>query len=90
MESGTLDAFCAAAAEKIKQASFLFVGAGAGMSADSGLATYADVSNVFEYFEKNNLTYRDMSNPDLLIKQPNNFFWVVCSLCRQICKFCTS
>jgi len=43
----------AEAAKAIKGATFFLVGAGAGMSADSGLATYSDVSNVFEYFKKN-------------------------------------
>jgi len=66
------DAYCNAA-NLIKKASFLIVGAGAGMSVDSGLSTYADVSNL-PWFKENNLTYRDLANPDLLVKNPDWFF----------------
>jgi hypothetical protein len=43
------------------------------MSVDSGLSTYADVSNL-PWFKTNGLTYRDLSNPDLLVKNPDWFY----------------
>jgi len=61
------------AAQTIKNAHYLLVGAGAGMSADSGLAVYGDVSNM-KYFKENNLTYRDVSDPRLLAMDPELFF----------------
>lgn len=61
-------------AKLIAKATFFCIGAGAGMSADSGLATYNDVSQVFEYFKKNNLEYRDLARPEVLAKTPQLFF----------------
>lgn len=43
------------------------------MSADSGLKTYGEVSDL-DWFAKNNLTYRDLANPDLLVKNPDWFY----------------
>jgi len=68
-----IDPSCIAkAVEAIENATFLIIGAGAGMSADAGLAVYADVSKM-DYFEKNNLTYRDVSDPRLLHSNPEVF-----------------
>jgi NAD-dependent SIR2 family protein deacetylase len=61
------------AAKLISNATFLIIGAGAGMSVDSGLSTYADVSNL-PWFKTHDLTYRDLSNPDLLVKNPDWFY----------------
>lgn len=64
----------------IKKASLCLVGAGAGMSADSGLPVYGDVSNL-PYFKKHSLEYRDVSDPNLLVKNPNVFFgWTALNL----------
>jgi len=52
---------------------------GAGWSADSGLAVYADVANVQAYHEKS-LTYRDLCQPSWLHDDPALFygFWGQC------------
>ena len=60
-------------AEQIANCDFLLIGAGAGMSADSGLLVYSEVSET-AFFQRNNLTYRDLADPRLLITNPDLFY----------------
>jgi len=69
-------------AHLIQNATFLVVGAGAGMSADSGLLVYGQVSET-DFFKKHNLTYRDVSDPTLLVKNPDLFNgWTACCVTK--------
>jgi len=43
------------------------------MSADSGLPVYADVSNSL-FFKNHNLSYRDVTDPRILVKNPERYF----------------
>jgi NAD-dependent SIR2 family protein deacetylase len=56
----------------IRSAAFVIVGAGAGMSADSGIQTYQQVDDS-EFLTTRNLSYRDVSSIDLLAKNPALF-----------------
>ena len=60
--------------------SFLWVN-GAGWSADSGLAVYADVAKVPAYAQRQ-LTYQDICQPHWLFSEPELFwgFWGQCAL----------
>ena len=62
-------------AELLLGASYLLVGAGAGMSVDSQLPTYASASEGLVFFERNpHLTYRDLAAPDLLVTNPQRYY----------------
>lgn len=70
------------AAKAIKEGTFLLVGAGAGMSADSGLPVYGDVSKL-EFFQRTKLDYRDVCDPSLLIKNPERYFgWAALNISK--------
>lgn len=56
----------------IQSAAFVIVGAGAGMSADSGVQTYQQVDDS-DFLTSRNLSYRDVSSIDLLAKNPTLF-----------------
>ena len=70
---------CKAAAKCIHDADVLVVCTGAGFSADSGLAVYADIAKVPAYAELD-LGYRDFSKPQRLENDPDFFygFWGQC------------
>ncbi|KAL3904926.1 MAG: hypothetical protein SGPRY_011104 [Prymnesium sp.] len=67
------------AALALFNADFLLVCAGAGFSADSGLATYKDVADVDAYRERD-LEYSDLCVPKLAFDAPETFFgfWGSC------------
>jgi len=67
------------AAKAILEAEFLLIGAGAGCSADSGLATYKDIANVTAYNEKK-LNYGRLCNPSWIEEDSEVFygFWGQC------------
>jgi NAD-dependent SIR2 family protein deacetylase len=69
------------AAQAIRSGSLLLIGAGAGMSADSGLAVYAQASTG-EFFDKHpHLSYRDLASTDLLATDPERYYaWVALSI----------
>jgi len=75
----SVDDQCAKAAECICAADALVLFTGAGFSADSGLAVYADVASVPEYFRRG-LTYPDLCQPCHLENDPALFwgFWGGC------------
>jgi len=77
--SATLDDRCAEAARLIQQADIFLLCTGAGFSADSGLAVYADVAKVPAYAQRN-LEYHDICEPKWLIDEPELFwgFWGQC------------
>lgn len=56
-------------ASLIQSAAFVIVGAGAGMSADSGIQTYQQVDDS-DFLTSRGLSYRDVSSIDLLAKKP--------------------
>mmetsp|Transcript_178807 Transcript_178807/g.435024 ORF Transcript_178807/g.435024 Transcript_178807/m.435024 type:complete len:536 (+) Transcript_178807:3-1610(+) len=64
---------CAKASQLISQADILILCCGAGLSADSGLAVYADVARVGAY-AKRGLDYSDICNQSWLRREPE-FFW---------------
>ena len=70
---------CAEAARAIAQADCLLLLTGAGFSADSGLAVYADVANV-EAYKSRGLKYHDICQPHWLETEPELFwgFWGSC------------
>mmetsp|Transcript_11835 Transcript_11835/g.17393 ORF Transcript_11835/g.17393 Transcript_11835/m.17393 type:complete len:450 (-) Transcript_11835:307-1656(-) len=70
---------CALSAFALFEADVLILVTGAGFSADSGLAVYADVANVKAY-EERNLTYQDICTPQWLHSDPELFygFWGQC------------
>mmetsp|Transcript_114554 Transcript_114554/g.355752 ORF Transcript_114554/g.355752 Transcript_114554/m.355752 type:complete len:573 (-) Transcript_114554:31-1749(-) len=70
---------CAKAAELITQADVFLLCAGAGFSADSGLAVYADVAKVHAY-AKRGLDYSDICSNKWLRTEPDLFwgFWGQC------------
>jgi len=74
-----IDVVCAEAARNISEADILLLCTGAGFSADSGLAVYADVAKVQAYAARG-LTYPDICQPRWLDKQPELFwgFWGQC------------
>eukprot|EP00940_MAST-03C_sp_MAST-3C-sp2_P000279 g279.t1 len=74
-ENGAL----ALAAERIKGATFLLVTAGAGFSADSGLAVYKDIADVAAY-RKMGLDYSDLCEPSWIERDSEVFlgFWGSC------------
>jgi len=74
-----MDVNLALAAEIISKAEVLILITGAGFSADSGLALYADVANVNAYRERN-LEYHDICQPHWLGHDPGLFygFWGQC------------
>jgi NAD-dependent SIR2 family protein deacetylase len=67
------------AAAAIRQSDALLLMTGAGWSADSGLAVYADVACMPAYRERG-LTYRDLCDPGWLEDEPALFlgFWGTC------------
>merc|ERR1719188_1882864 len=75
----SLDSLCAEAATLIHQADVLLLCTGAGFSADSGLAIYADVAKV-EAYKKLDLEYHDICQPQWLDSDPALFwgFWGQC------------
>eukprot|EP00440_Ansanella_granifera_P045379 gb/GFBE01049168.1/.p1 GENE.gb/GFBE01049168.1/~~gb/GFBE01049168.1/.p1 ORF type:complete len:422 (+),score=85.93 gb/GFBE01049168.1/:1-1266(+) len=78
LRSGLADA-CHAAAEAIWDADVLVLCTGAGFSADSGLAVYADVAKVPAYASRC-LDYSDICQPRWLYEEPELFwgFWGQC------------
>ena len=77
---GAADAACAEVGEYLaREADVLFLLTGAGFSADSGLAVYADVAKVPAY-AKRDLEYSELCEPDWLEKEPDLFwgFWGAC------------
>jgi len=74
-----LDTSCADAAQAISEADVLLLCTGAGFSADSGLAVYADVAKV-EAYAKRELSYYDICQPHWLEEEPQLFwgFWGQC------------
>lgn len=74
-----VDGKCAEAARVIAAADVLLLCTGAGFSADSGLAVYADVARIPVYANRN-LTYHDLCQPHWLDKEPDLFwgFWGQC------------
>jgi len=64
------------AANAITHADFLFIGAGAGMSADAGIPVFANVAKD-EVYQKMGVGYDTLSSPDMLAKNPHLFygFW---------------
>lgn len=71
-----LDEKFAAAANVVVEADIFLLVTGAGWSADSGLPVYDDIARVPAY-ERKNLTYADVSQPNMLEKDPAVFygFW---------------
>lgn len=74
-----LEDLCAEAAKLIKEADVLFMCTGAGFSADSGLAIYADVAKV-EAYKARDMEYSDLCKPHWVRKEPELFwgFWGQC------------
>ena len=72
-------ALCREAAAAIRDSDVLVLVTGAGFSADSGLACYADVANVAAYRERG-LSYHDICAPRWLESEPELFygFWGGC------------
>lgn len=70
---------CAEAAQRILDADVLLLCTGAGFSADSGLAVYADVARVDAYAHRH-LRYHDICQPGWLDAEPELFwgFWGQC------------
>lgn len=70
---------CTLAAQTIWEAEVMVFLNGAGFSADSGLAVYADVAKVPAY-AKRGLTYQDVCQPHWLYEEPELFwgFWGQC------------
>lgn len=75
----TLDTNLALATETVRNAEVLVLITGAGFSADSGLAVYADVANIKAY-QQRNLDYHDICQPRWLGSDPELFygFWGQC------------
>lgn len=73
------DTACFRAARLIAKADILLLCTGAGFSADSGLAVYADVAKVQAYAERG-LEYRDLCDMFWLREEPELFwgFWGQC------------
>lgn len=69
----------AAAADAILRCDYLLIAAGAGFSADSGLAVYKDIANVPAY-RLAHLSYADLCSPRWLAEDPSLFFgfWGAC------------
>eukprot|EP00033_Pygsuia_biforma_P002228 GCRY01002468.1.p1 GENE.GCRY01002468.1~~GCRY01002468.1.p1 ORF type:complete len:371 (-),score=97.49 GCRY01002468.1:297-1409(-) len=67
------------AAEALLQADIVVVNTGAGMSADCPLKTYNEIADL-DVYQNANLTYADLSRPDLLKEDPTLFqgFWSMC------------
>jgi len=74
-----VDLACAKAADAISKADILVLCTGAGFSADSGLAVYADVAQVRAYKDRG-LQYHDICQPSYLRDEPDLFwgFWGQC------------
>merc|ERR550532_1269702 len=74
-----LDSTCAEAARLIGRADVLLLCTGAGFSADSGLAIYADVAKIPVYARRK-LEYSDICVPHWLRTEPELFwgFWGQC------------
>ena len=70
---------CTTAAQCIWEAEVMVFLNGAGFSADSGLAVYADVAKVPAYRDRK-LTYQDVCQPHWLFEEPDLFwgFWGQC------------
>jgi len=73
------DRQCQKAATALAEADVLLFVTGAGFSADSGLAVYADVARVPAYQERG-LTYMEICMPDWIDEDPSIFygFWGQC------------
>merc|ERR550514_2576116 len=69
----------AEAARAIREADVLLLCTGAGFSADSGLAVYADVASI-EPYKKRGLEYHDICEPHWQESEPELFwgFWGMC------------
>jgi len=74
-----VDVLCEQAAQKIAEADVLLLCTGAGFSADSGLAVYADVGRV-EAYARRGLTYDDIAQPRWLDEEPG-LFWGFAGQC---------
>jgi len=76
---GDVQAACEEAARRIAEADVLLLCTGAGFSADSGLAVYADVAEV-EAYRVRGLEYHDLCTPKWLRDEPELFwgFWGQC------------
>lgn len=61
------------AALKITEADFIIVAAGAGMSADSGLAVYTDIAKV-PCYQENDITYKELCD-QILLRKNQVLFW---------------
>mmetsp|Transcript_71794 Transcript_71794/g.149994 ORF Transcript_71794/g.149994 Transcript_71794/m.149994 type:complete len:409 (-) Transcript_71794:732-1958(-) len=74
-----IGAYCERAADAIQEADVFLLCTGAGFSADSGLAVYADVAQVPAYKERG-LKYHDICQSDWLEGEPDLFwgFWGQC------------
>lgn len=72
-------AACAEAAVRIAEADVLLLCTGAGFSADSGLATYADIAKVRAYADRG-MDYETICQPKWLNAEPELFwgFWGQC------------
>jgi len=73
------DSLCQEAAKLISESDVLLLCTGAGFSADSGLAIYADVARIPQYASRE-LTYGDICQPHWQFKEPELFwgFWGQC------------
>jgi len=69
----SLDVLYDKAAQAIKKANFLLIGAGAGMSADAGLPVFAAI-NQQDIFQKLGLSYDQVCSPTTLVKDPALFY----------------
>jgi len=76
---GLTPQLCRGAAAAVAQADVLLVMTGAGWSADSGLAVYADVAS-FPAYAARGLVYRDLCLPQVLHTDPGTFYgwWGAC------------
>lgn len=70
---------CARAGKLISESDVLLLCTGAGFSADSGLAVYADIAKIQAYSDRN-LSYHDICQPCWLETEPELFygFWGGC------------
>ncbi|CAM9151540.1 unnamed protein product, partial [Ectocarpus fasciculatus] len=69
------------AARTILRADYLLIATGAGFSADSGLAVYADVAKN-SYYASREKDYADLANTSLLMEDPE-LFWKFWGDCRR-------
>jgi len=72
------------AAEAIANADFILIGAGAGMSADSGLPVYATLSS-HPVYQKLGLTFNQIVTPQMMVKNPALFYAHEISVQNLLC-----